>query len=62
MLRTSEKGYFFDFVIDVKHCHMIHCIYINLEENILSGQFDSFGSTAGNAVIALMPDNGSWRI
>jgi hypothetical protein len=34
----------------------------NFEENILSGQFDSLDSAAGNASIVLMPNNGGRRI
>ena len=37
-------------------------LHINqLRGSILSGQFDSLDSAAGNAAIVLMPENGGWR-
>jgi len=49
-------------VLDRIADYLLNYIYINLEENILSGQFDSLSLAAGNAAIVLMPKNGDWRI
>ena len=36
--------------------------YINFEENILSGQFNSLDLAARNAAVVLMPEYGGLRI
>ena len=45
-------------MLDGNGYYLLHYIYINLEENILSGQFDSLDLAAGNAAIALVPKMG----